>query len=228
MAGNLPPILPSGSTGAGMNPAAHGGIGRAQNFSVTKLQQHTEREQAAVSMGQVIDRTNRLQSQKTTSIAHVGERDQGAAAVSANAQGHPASLDDRYDEGADRRRYAYIRGLIKERKAREADVAKAATSGKGLQVGTGKAFKSTGASSFRKQLRRYIVAWPGSYRNISASDRKVLEEATTEALKHKTTGSEITRKDRLKMKAHARDAYKERKITKEDYKDFKKIIGGME
>lgn len=69
-----------------------------------------------------------------------------------------------------------------------------------------------------------VYARPGTYRNIDKKDREFFVKTLSERAKHKTTGSEFTRLDRLQLRRDMYHAYKSGHITKQDYLDFKPLI----
>ncbi len=223
MSANLPPTLPTGSSGS-TRPSTS--IGRAQNLNTTKLNQYKDRENAKTSIGHVGKEASGAPS---TSAAHPGGVRQAARTSINSAARQIDPNDDGYDqEAADRRRYAHIREMMAEKKQREADEAAAAAVEKGVKVMKGKSFKSSGFGGLHKNLKSFIKKNRSSYKNLSASDKKILEGVIGDAAKRKSTGSGFTYKDRRAMGKQAKKHWKSGNISKTDYKSFKKIVGGLE
>lgn len=144
MPGLIPPILPtSGAAGATPRPQ----IGRAQDFSVSQLRQHTERQQATTSIGRAMSNSGNmtpstsalhpagaaqpastsvfhpggLAQAASTSVFHPGGHAQEATTSINNRQHAKRSIHDteEYDEDRDKARYEYARRKIMQRKAAE-------------------------------------------------------------------------------------------------------------
>lgn len=119
MSVTLPPILPTSRPSAPSARSASS-LGRAQNFSVSKLQQQQDRDRAKVSMNQAITE----QSRKNGTGASVSALHNQQKPQTSTSYSHPSSYtiyddDVLYDRRADDRRWKYIRKLIKERKDKE-------------------------------------------------------------------------------------------------------------
>ncbi len=210
---NLPPILPT--RGPSNSPKMPSGPSRAQDFSVSNLRQTKDAEEHVVSLGQIMRQKRDAEMGKNT------ER----RSVSSSSVNHPGrgnsildTLDDpqAQEEARDRRRDAYAKKSIKERKAKEA---------KGiLEVKTGSGFRK---KVFKKDLAKLVRKNPSKYRNISKDDRELFEKVVTERATAKRTGSKFDRLDGKKMKKSIRKAKISGEITKQDQNDFKKIIDSI-
>ena len=128
MPGTLPPILPgSGSASGGPPMTSVGGWNRAQSFGSSKrqLKQYRDREQATVSINQVVSGSKG--NQKSTSVFHPGGASQGGTTSIAHA-GEEAKrsiydgVEDTkaQEEARSNRRYKYMRKLMKGRQKAEA------------------------------------------------------------------------------------------------------------
>lgn len=218
MSSTLPPILPTKK-----NPAGVGrGVSRhAQNFSTSKLQQRKDVEEAGVSISQLTKRRaagpqdDTEQTGPSTSIAHGPRKDD-----------REMFSDEQRQEARDRLRYSYIRKKIKERKAAEKALAKAANKA-GIKIDVGKAYRASGVTGFRKKFSDYIRGKRGSLKHISKADQKLFTDAMESVIKGKASGSAVSRLDRKKIKGTMYKAYKKGDITKTDYNSFKKIIDDL-
>ncbi|MBD3311065.1 MAG: hypothetical protein GF349_01030 [Candidatus Magasanikbacteria bacterium] len=97
-------------------------VTRAQDMSVTKLQQHVERGKAAVSSSQAAQKKEGKRYAKT-SIGRVGSFSEATSSI-AHAKESDRSIkkhgyESLYGEDADTRRYEYIRRKIRARLAKE-------------------------------------------------------------------------------------------------------------
>lgn len=234
--GNLPPIIAggSGSSPMGSNPLAPstGPVRRhAQDLSTSQLNQHRDRQRATVSMNQSMSG----RGTKTSSVFRVADHIQRAKSSIAHV-GEP-DIESRYgsqsSEEADDLRYAYSQGLIRARKNKEAKAAlkeakkMVKQDATHLKVGGGGSFTKSGAAGFHKKLRHHFKKYRGTYKNISKADSKIFEDAISKYAARKRTGSKwgFTEKRNLK-----RDMYKQFKsgsITREDLKDFRKLINNL-
>jgi len=210
---NLPPILPT--RGSGISPKLPSGPYRAQNLSVSKLQQRKDAEDHAVSMSQIMRQKRDQELGKNTQ-----RRSLSSSSISHPGRGNSIldTLDDPQfeEEARDRRRYTYIKKLIKERKEKES---------KGvLEVKTGSGFRK---KIFKKALGKLVRKNPATYKNISKQDREFFEEVVTERATAKRTGSKFDRIDRKKMKKRVLKERESGAITKQDQNDFKKIIDSI-
>jgi hypothetical protein len=121
----------------------------------------------------------------------------------------------------DERRYDFMRRVIRQRKVKDA----AGKEGEyKVQVKTGSEFKKSGSTGFHKKLRHHFKKYRGTYKNISAGDSDFFEGVVGKRAKSKTTGSAFNRLDKKKMKGDVLGAFKTGKISREDQKDFYKMI----
>lgn len=249
MPGTLPPTLPTAGSPMGNMSAGKlgvGPIGRAQNLNTTELSQHKERSAATTSIGRAMSKSastgpstsvmhpGGMGQPASTSVAHPGGGGQQATtsifkpqspAVNAGMGTDPTGMTQ---EDRDNARFDHAQRKMLHRKAKER--AAAARTGKkeaGLQVKTGAAFKRDGAGGFRKRLGAFFKNNRASYKNISAKDRAFFEKLISERAGSKTTGSQFTRMDKRKMRSEVTKAMRSGKITREDMRDFNKLIGGL-
>ncbi|PIR74316.1 MAG: hypothetical protein COU35_03415 [Candidatus Magasanikbacteria bacterium CG10_big_fil_rev_8_21_14_0_10_47_10] len=220
MPGTLPPVLPGSSSPSSAPKISAGGWGRAQDLSTAKLDQYKERDQARVSIGQVI--SGSTGNQKSTSVFHPGGAPEDAALTSITHAGEARTSINRPDEAqeqerADQRRYGFMRRMIKQRQQEEADSS-------GLKAGTGSAFTKKG---FTKKLRHLVLSDKDKYKNISQKDRAYFGSLVERHAKTKSTGAGYSVGDKKRMRLQiGRDA-RAGKISREDAKDFKNIVDTM-
>ena len=172
---------------------------------------------------------NMLGNSKKTPGIHHGS---GKVRISASSLYEPTDVEQQTEEDRDDARYAYMQKRIRDkRKAMEekqAKVESAAQQKTGLKsIGTGSAFKDSGASGFEKQLKAHISAKRSSYKGLSGEDVDVLHDIIADKLKNKSTGSAISNRDRASMKKSIREQYKSGKISMEKMKGMRKIIGEL-
>ena len=214
---NLPSTLPTGSSGGSLKP----NVGKAGNFDTMKLNQQKERDAASTS----ISRPGGKRRAASTSISHPGGARQGAStSVSHPGQAIGAAGGDDWDqEGADRRRAAHIRKLIKEKQKKEAAEVRAASS-KGAGIKKGSAFKKTGTGGLHKTMRKLVKK---GGKGLTKTEKKLLENVVASGAKKKKVGSDFTAKDKRAM---VQKVYKEKKSGKlsQGFGEIKKIIGGLE
>lgn len=223
----LPPILPTIPPTGGLNKP--GGIGRAQDFSVSKLQQRVDREQTAVSINQMLGRHPGKGSEydKSTSVFHPGGESQPAITSIARVGDAARSVNEASggeDAGADDRRYTYMRKLIKERQAKEAEVARQETSDKGMGVKTGRAFNTV---KFKKQMSKMATVQHSTYGNLSKGDRNYFTGLVGRYAKAKTAGTGFGLTERKQMKMEIERARRGGTISAEDAKDMKGMVDTM-
>lgn len=178
-------------------------VGRAQNFSISKLNYKKDIDNAKVSVGQLA-RNNRP---AVTSVGHINE------------QLKPNSI---YDADADDRRYNYVRGLaMANRQKREA-----AEAGSVYETGikTGALYKTTGVTGLRRQLIRMRYEKPGAFRNLSSKDRKYFEDLTEKYVKGVSAGVGISHHARRAMKQQILRDRRKGVVNVEDAKDFYNMI----
>lgn len=217
---NLPTILPVSSG------AVSGGISsRAQNFSVSKLQQNKDRENAKVSLNQVMraktgDNTRSASSPAITSIAHLGQAVQSAG-----------GNDGSTDEARDRLRWQHIRQLMRAKKATEEATARQTPPSK-YQVagmGTGSAFSrhTPAARSAERMLYKKVKQERATLKNISAKDRKYFIDLAAGHAKKVQAGAGFGRNIRVKMKGQVERDRQKGVVSKADADDFKKMINEL-
>lgn len=204
--------------------------GHAQNLSVSALRQKIERQQAAVSLSQVLNRQAGVVNTRTTSVTHIGQTLTGPT-TSITHLGAGRAVNDvtaagQADAGADNRRYAYMRKLIKERQVKEAVEAKAAAASKksGFTVGTGATLRTSGATGLHKQLGQEFRTYRSTYGSLTSQERQVLEKSISGRLAHKTTGSTISRYDKKAMRQDINKARNAGDVSISHAKILKKVV----
>lgn len=227
----MPAVLPSGAGSHNSGGPIISARRNAQNLDINKTQQQKDVGAAAVSMHQVISGED--STKPTTSIYRAMHGDSGDATTSVAHQGeeqHSIYGEDTKQEGEarDYRRYSYVKKLIKARKDEEAKVAKEKAADKGFSAGVGKVFRKTGPTSFKRRFKTFLRAKRATYKNISKKDAELMTGIVETSLSHKPVGSDIHLRDRKKMKGKAWKSYKKGDISKEDLKDFKKIVGQLD
>ncbi len=133
----MPLTLPSRPSSVGMprNIGKIGvptNIGRAQSAQSHMLNQKVDRQNARVSMNQILSAKAEARGEKTTSINRVGSMGNIAHTSTARYQTNiRTSVNDKvaYDQnaeysGADDKRYSHVQRLIRARKAKEAELLK--------------------------------------------------------------------------------------------------------
>lgn len=219
---NLPTILPSsgGRSTPKVSVSKH-----AQDFSTTHLGQHKERKASAVSAHQAAQRRDFRKAR--TSI----RGGQSTVSTSVNRPEHARRSfyhDEEDQDGArDYMREKHQRKLMKEKREEESKARKALKKRKGLHPGTGTEYKSHGPDGFKRQLSGFVRRNPSKYKHIKEGDRELFEDIVGKKMKHKTTGSKITRRDRVDMRRKVYKAYTAGTITKPKYKTFKQLIRQM-
>lgn len=210
MSGNLPPTLPGGAGGgAPLRPqvSAH-----AQNMQTSRLSQHKERSQATTSIGHVGEEA--ADKTASTSVAHPGGSRQAASTSVAHPGYAPAVGEDGYNqEAADRRRYAHIRKMMKEKKAQEEQ---------GVNVGTGGAYRG---KRFRKAVGKLIGA---GGRGLTKKDKAMMKGVIKDRAQSKRTGESFDYKDKKKMSREMYDQMKSGKISRGKFDRFKNILRGLD
>ena len=210
------------------------GVPRAQNLNISQLQQKTDREQAAVSMNQVLSRKAGIENTRSTSVAHMGQAATGPT-TSITHPGAVRSVNDmtaagQSDSAADDRRYTYMRKMIKERQAKEAMAAKqaaasASSGGKsGLDLGKGSAFRKTGVGGIHKTLSKEFRAHRTTYGSLTSTEKKVLEDSLTGRLSNKTVSSKISRYDKKEIKKDINKAHDAGDVSFSHAKILKKVV----
>lgn len=212
-------------------------IGRAQSTSIGRLNQRTDRDNARVSMNQIMSAKAEARGEKTTSINRVGSLGTTAhTSVSRYQTNIKTSANDNsyYDpnqtssDALDEQRYTYVRRLVKARKAKERALEAAAKQTSGpLSVKTGSSFTHGGASGFHKQMGKFFRSHRTQFGHLKSDQKAVLEKTIEGKLAHKTTGSSVSRMDKLAMKRQINQARSTGKINYRTSQQFKKIIGKL-
>ena len=132
MPGILPPTLPTGGSHLGARNIGSRPIGRAQNMSVSRLNQHKERQAASTSIGRAMNKNSR--SGPSTSVFHAaGSVHQatgsifhpaGTSAKASTSIFHPNKQQDgnagiMSDEQRDDARHDYMRKGMMEKRRKE-------------------------------------------------------------------------------------------------------------
>ncbi len=216
---NLPPTFGSYHSSNSLKPrtSAH-----AQNFSTSKLSQHTDRAKATTSMGRAMQHGS--SSGASSSIARI-------------MQGNTAEEDDAYtlyseedrDEIRSRLRYENIRKMMKEKKAATAAAERAAKQTHGIHIKTGGTYSKEGWGGTKKTLKKELLSGKHSkYKNLSATDKKHLEEIVEEGGAHGLVGGSYSYSSKKSMGQRAWKKYKKGDISKQDYKTFKGVIRNLD
>lgn len=228
---NLPPVLPAGVTGSHNTSGPVISARRnAQDLSVSQTQQQKDTENAAVSINQMM--SGKPSARPTTSVyrATHGDSDAVTSVARQDQEQHSIYGEETKGEAEAReyRRYSYVKKLIKARKDEEAKEQKAAEEKQGFKAGIGKTYRSSGVTSFKRRFKTHLRKNRATYKNISKKDAELLTNIVEKTLGPKPTGSSIKLRDRKKMKMKAWKEYKKGEITKEDVKDFRKIVGQLD
>ena len=187
---------------------------------------------------------------RITSIHQLGESGQASVSVASNPHAKRFIGDDNYvdeySEQAEERRYSSVKRLIRERKKKEHAAAVAAgkitketgsSAGSGLpssahtelKLKTGAGFKISGVSGIKRQLSRMRLKNRATFKNVSKENMEYLEGLISDRAKLKRTGQGFTRKDRVAMKKKVWKDYKkgDSGLTRDDWKDFRKIVDSL-
>lgn len=211
-------------------------IGRAQSTQTGMINQKVDRQNARVSMNQVLSAQAEERGQKTTSINRVGVGGTVAHTSVARYQTNiKTSVNDTtgYNQdaayaGSDEKRYEYIRRLVKQRKAKEQALKEIANgSNSPLSVGTGTSMARGGVGGFHKQVGKFFKSNSSQFGGLSSSQKAVLEDTIENTLEHKATGSSITRYDKMDMKKKIAAAKSQGQIGATTAKKFKGIISKL-
>jgi hypothetical protein len=224
MPAKLPPILPTKSVGTSTPKISN----HAQNLSVSKLQQHKDRADAKVSMGQIL-RGDRNENGPITSVNRVGGDDDTPSTSVAHAGQARRSIHDdaAIDEVRDRLRYQHIRQKMLEKKVAE-QAAQVPEDSKykvgSLATGSGFSRKSPGATGMERRLFNKVRKERASLKNLSKNDRKYFLDMVEERAKKVKAGVGFGRTIRKKMKRQVERDRRKGTISYEDSKDFKRMI----
>lgn len=197
---------------------------RAQNFSVTKLQQTKDLENSRVSMNQAMRlRDENRSSGAVSSIFRVGQANNApTTSINRPAVERDAAGSMQSDAGADDRRYSYVRRLIKQRQATEAADGKG---GGAFGVHTGSQFRG---KTMHKQFGKLIRANRATYNTIGPKERAFFEDLVKSHAAHKATGAGFHRHDRLSMRMEVEKARQAGQLSYINAQHFKKLIDGLE
>ena len=137
--------------------------------------------------------------------------------------------DALYNEGADRRRHNYIRGLMKEKHEAEQEAEQAAVrpSKYNIKIRSGGGLRTTGKKSIRRKLSELYRSAPSTYKNISMSDRKYFAGVVGSHSKKVRAGVGYGKQVRKKMKRQFNRDRKAGVISKPDYKDMKRMVDNL-
>ena len=223
MSPNLPPILPTASHGMGSLHSASmsaSQLGRAQDVSVSQLQQHKDRESAKVSMNQAISD----KAKKDGTSASVSVFDGHMKATTSVSHANAYTIYDEgdgslYDEGSDDRRWRHIREMMRKKKEEEAN------KGPASHVKTGAAYRETGRDTFHKKLGKFVKAHRMKF--ITAEDKAFFENMIRERAHAKKTGQSFGFTEKKNMRIQVDRAYREGKIGKLDRTFFKEQIDNL-
>lgn len=221
---NLPPVIPRASSAPSSIGRPTSSIGRAQQINISKLQQEKDREAATTSIVGAIRRKEGKDNQgPTTSI----NRASGQAAPSTSVF-HPGAVQDggegESEAVRDHLRYQYIRKMMKEKKQAEAQAAAEAAKNQGIHIGTGGALSVNSIGGLKKTLGKLYKNNRSEFKDMSASDKALLQKIIQSKAASKSTGSGFGFSDKRKMSEEAYKNYKSGTITYEKYKHFKSVI----
>lgn len=198
---------------------------RAQAFQSSVLQQHIDRKKASTSINRVMNRNSGQRA--STSIHHPGGETTKAVTSILRPEHERRQINEEYfdQEAADERRYAYMQRKIRARKKKEAEEGNDRHK---FKVGTGNSLTVSGASGLHKSLRRFLWKYRSTYKNISEKDRKYFEKFLIKHAGNKKTGSSFGYSKKRQMRLEIIDARKKGIISREDEKDFRKLINNLD
>lgn len=200
MVKTLPPILPTSSSKL---PSRSVGIPRAQNVSVSKLQQRKDVEATRVSMSQLM------------------------RSKAAGGAGQEESLysDAQRDEIRDRLRYTYMQSRMREKKTAELAAKVEKPSKYGFpSISTGRLTRRVGPAGVERQIYRQIRKHIATYKNISPKDRKYFLDMVLPHGEKLAPGKGFGFGVRRQMKTKVEMDRRSGAIGFEDAKDFKRMI----
>lgn len=183
-------------------------------------------------------------SQPTTSISRLNSSSSVRTSVFGKPLADTTSNLSGGQEAMDTARYGYVRGLIKQRQAKEAKEEKIVKLGKvkeikaepkeqkskfGIKLGTGISFSRSPKvrSGFDRTLRRMRLRdSKTTFRNLSKENVKFLGDVIQKHAVSRRTGSGYDWRDRRQMNKEVWQAFRKGKdnISRADLKDFRKII----
>jgi hypothetical protein len=202
----------------------------ASNLSVSKLQQHTDREQATTSMNRALH--HGADSDAVSSVSRIGQQNHVSTSISHPDSNDIQNFDDGIDRDAirDRLRYQHIRQSIKERKATEAAVAQANRQVSKFNTGidtSSPGFLRKGPRGIERHLYRMVRSQRATLKNISKADQKKFLDVVEPHIRAAHVGHGVSRIARKSMIKDLRKEYKGGTISKEDFKDMKKMVNQM-
>lgn len=230
MSPNLPPVLPS----TGKSLPISGSSSHAQDFSVSILNQKKDRDNAKVSMNQVL--SGRTSSSAVTSVVHMVDRNQKAVSSVAHIGEAEQGADDFYDKDADDRRYEYMQRKMMSKRAEATvndqvkereEVSKDGAYG-AIKMKTGSAFRTDShVSSLKRQMYRLRKKNPLAFKNISDKDQKYYINLIKPYMKGVRPGVGIDRRNRRAMKYQIEMDRRKGIVSMQDAKDFWKMIDNL-
>ncbi|MBU0661222.1 hypothetical protein KKG22_03510 [Patescibacteria group bacterium] len=209
----------SNSTPSKPSSSVNGGVNRTSASSIYHVGK--EKEGGPISS---ISRMGKAREEATTSVFR---NSQSGAATSISRKGvdkfHSAT-GEMSDEERDDLRYAYMQRLQQQRHAKESGSKEGRYK---LEVKTGSGFTKSGVTGFHKQLGRHLRKYRSSYGNLSGKDKTYFENLVGERAQHKTTGSSFSYSEKRDLKTKVYNDFKAGKISREDMKDFTKLVGNL-
>ncbi len=174
-------------------------------------------------------------SRPLTSISHLHDADQrpgapvGVQAPRTSIFDHtaPATADAEDEQITEYLREKFVAKRMKEKRLAAAMPTEEKKTAYDVDVKTGKTFRTTGVSTFKKQLGRQIKANRATLGNLSAKDKQFFSDLIQGHAKRKMTGQAFSRIDRMNMRKEVTQAWKAGTISSEDKKDFHKMIKGL-
>ncbi len=197
----------------------------AQNFSTSKINQQKNRAAASTSMGRVMqERQYGASSGPSSSIARAMRVNK-----TRDDDSYSTYSDEDREEIRSRLRYKNIRKMMKEKKVAAAVEARAAKQKHGIHIKTGGTYSKGGWGGTKKTLKKELLKGKHSkYKNLSASDKKHLEEIVEEGGAHGLVGGSYSYSTKKAMGQKAWSKYKKGDISKQDYKTFKGVIRNLD
>ncbi len=226
---NLPSVLPN-SKSSGSVPSS--GIARAQNFSISKLNQKKDLDNAKVSMNQLVHPS----SKATTSVSRVGNDELSpTTSVAHLGDKNATAVEGLYNEEANETRYHYGQRLAMQKRANEkakeiAKLAEAASGGvyEKMNVKTGSGFRmDRSVTSFRRQFYRLRKLNPVAFKNISDKDQKYFFDLVKPYVKGVGVGKPISRQARREMKYKMEMDRRKGIVSKADVDDLGNLISNL-
>jgi hypothetical protein len=215
---SFPPSQMPRSIGLTPKNNLSGGVGRAQNLYVSKLNYQKDISNAKVSM-------NQLDSKRVgavSSVTHLTGQNTVSTSVAGKARDAGSIYGEGYDAEADEKRYDFVRSraMANRRKREEANAGSIYNTG----VKTGGLFKTTGLTGLKRQLIRMRYGKPGEFRNLTARDRKYFTDMVSGHAKAVSAGAGFGHHARRSMKQQLLRDKRASKINAETYKDFNNMV----